>query len=745
MSRFLYRLGRGAAHHRRIVLGSWILALVALAFLAGSFGGKPVDSFTIPGSETQQARDLLKQRFPSQAGASNRVVYSVTDGGVLDGARRAEIIQALTQVSHLPHVQEVSDFSDPTVDTTQVSKDGKVAFASIQYDRQPGDLGKAAADRLVATASLPPSTGVHASFGGDLTQFTQNSGPGDSSEAVGLGVAVLVLLVAFGSVVAMGLPIVTALIGLGSGLMVVTLLASVIDIATAAPTVATMIGLGVGIDYSLFIVTRHREHLHHGHTVEDAIGRACATSGQAVLFAGTTVVIAILGLQFVGIPLVATMGYAAAIVVAITVLGALTLLPALLGFAGRTIDKLRIPGVKVTKVDEHSLAGRWSHQVSDHPWRYLLISLGILLLLTIPFFSIRLGQADAGNDPRGSTTRTSYDLLAKGFGPGFNGPLVVAVDLGGVPARSALPTIAAAIGRDPDVAIAAPGQVSPRGDAGVIAVIPRSSPQSQQTQDLVHRLRRDVVPPVRAQTGVRSASVTGATAAFIDLSDKIQSRLPVFIGSVLLLSVLLLLFVFRSILVPIKAAFMNLLGIGAAYGVVVAVFQWGWGMQLFGLSETVPIISFLPMFMFAILFGLSMDYEVFLMSRVREEYLRSRDNRSSVAAGISTTARVITAAAIIMVSVFGSFAFGNNPTVQMSGVGLATAVLLDATLIRMVLVPSTMALLGDRNWWLPGWLDRRLPHLDIEGEDTLPPPELEHDGVDDPDPEPERELTGASV
>ncbi|MCU1352326.1 MAG: hypothetical protein JWM05_1535, partial [Acidimicrobiales bacterium] len=461
------------------------------------------------------------------------------------------------------------------------------------------------------------------------------------------------------------------------------------------------------------------------------------------------VVIAICGLQFVGIPLVAAMGFATAAVVAVSVVAAVTLLPALMGFAGHNIDRLRLPGSKAaTTNDEHSTAARWSHHVARHPWRYLVGGFVLLGVLTIPFFGIRLGQTDAGNDPRNSTTRKSYDLLAAGFGKGFNGPLTLAVDLGQAGQAQALPAIVREVSRDPGVAFVMPRPiVNPAGDAAVLTVFPRSSPQDAATQQLVHRLRDRVAPGLVASTGVRSVMVTGGTAAFIDVSDKISSRLPVFIGSVLAMSFLLLMVVFRSILVPLKAALMNLLGISAAYGVVVAIFQWGWGASVFGVEESLPIIAFLPMLMFAILFGLSMDYEVFLMSRIREEYVRTGDNTRSVGTGIAHTARVITAAAVIMVSVFGSFATGKDHTVQMMGVGLASAILLDATVIRMVLVPATMQLLGDRNWWLPGWLDRILPNLDIEGEGGLPAPEYEDGrGPDAGDAEPpaaERDLVGA--
>jgi RND superfamily putative drug exporter len=749
MSRSLFRLGRFAVRRRWRVLGAWLLLLLTFGLLGSGLGGHSADDFTIPGTETQHALDLLTQRFPSESGATARIVVSVGHGTLADNAAKAGVARLLDNVARQPHVTSVSPLVTPQ--SLGRKADSQVGLAAVQYDGQSPDLGTAPAKRLDLAARPLRHSGVHVDFGGEI-QF-RGQDIGGMSEGVGLIVAVFVLLVAFGSVVAMGLPLLVALLGLGAGLSLVTVGSSFLTIPTVAPSLAAMIGLGVGIDYALFIVTRHREHLHRGMTVEESAGRAIATAGQAVLFAGTTVLIAICGLQFVGIPLVAMMGYATAGVVLVSVAAALTLLPALLGFAGHAIDRLKLPFVKAAgAIDQHGHASRWSAHVSRHPKRYVIGSLLLLISLTLPFFSIRLGQTDAGNDPVGSTTRQAYDRLSSSFGKGFNGPLLITVDLGEAKPETVLPLLVRRMAADRDVAFAVPQPIlNTRRDTAILTVFPKSSPQDRATQELVHRLRSGIVPAVVKTTGVRSVYVAGETAAFIDISDKISSRLPIFIGAVLLLSFLLLLVVFRSILVPLKAALLNLLGIGAAYGVIVMVFQWGWGASLFGVSESLPIIAFLPMFMFAILFGLSMDYEVFLMSRIREEWLRCRDNRRSVCAGISSTARVITAAAIIMISVFGSFALGNDHTVQMMGVGLAVAIFLDATVIRMVLVPATMDLLGDRNWWLPGWLDRNLPHLDIEGEGALPFPEyLPGRGPVAPvpailpEPEPERELVAAN-
>ncbi|MCB0960586.1 MAG: MMPL family transporter [Acidimicrobiales bacterium] len=740
MSNLLYRLGRATVRRRWLVLGLWLVALVGIGIVGRALGGEVVDDFSVPGTEAQAGRDLLADTLPDE-GARAQVVLRAPEGTTLaDDDIAAQVADYLALVAEQPRVTEVGALTPSPVEPT-------IGFAFVTYDSDPADLGTAPGERLVESGAALRDAGFQVEYGGEVRIGEQEIG--GSSEVIGLLVAIVVLLLAFGSVVAMGLPLGTALIGLGTGLGIITVLESVISVPTVAPTLATMIGLGVGIDYALFIVTRHREHLHRGMTVEESAGRAIATAGQAVVFAGTTVVIAILGLAFVGISSVALMGCAIAVTVTVAVIAAITLLPALLGIIGHRIDKLRVPGVKLGMADDATtVAARWSRHVSRHPWPYALGSTALLVLLIVPFFSIRLGQTDAGNDPPGSTTRAAYDLLAEGFGPGFNGPLAIVVTKGEGPLADALPTVVDAIAADREVAAVAPNpMISEDGELALLTAFPKSAPQDAATQQLVHRLRGDVLPDAVERSGVGQTAVTGQTAFFIDISDKITSRLPIFIGSVLLMSFVLLMMVFRSVLVPLKAALMNLLGIGAAYGVLVAVFQWRWGGSLLGIEESLPIISFLPMFMFAILFGLSMDYEVFLMSRIREEYLHTGDNTLSVARGISHTARVITAAAIIMVSVFGSFAFGDDPTVKMFGIGLAVAIFLDATVIRMVLVPSTMQLLGDRNWWLPAWLDRLLPNLDLEGEGALPAPEYEPGrgpapttaaevaGDDEPDPD----------
>ncbi|RLE16516.1 MAG: MMPL family transporter, partial [Actinobacteria bacterium] len=538
-----------------------------------------------------------------------------------------------------------------------------------------------------------------------------------------------------------------AIFGLVVGLSLVGLLGAVIDIPSVAPRLGTMIGLGVGIDYALFILSRHRDNLEDGVENDLSIARTNATAGMAVVVAGGTVVVAILGLQMAGIPFVSALGYSASIVVAIAVLVAITLLPALLSFAGprvlarshrkaakaaaETVDS----GETIEVEQGHSGWVRWAHWVAYHPWRSAIASTLVLLVLAIPVLDMRLGQADAGTDPISTTHRQAYDLLADGFGDGFNGPLLLTVDLGESRDPSILEPIAQAVNDDPGVQAVAPPEINDAGDTALIVAIPTTKPQDEATSDLVHNLRDTTIPEV-VDGSDATVLIGGPTASFIDQSDKISDRLLWFIAAVVAVSFLLLMIVFRSLLVPLKAAALNLLSIGAAYGVVVAVFQWGWGRSLIGLDEAVPIASFVPMMMFAILFGLSMDYEVFILSRIREEYVGGRSNIDSVIEGLGATAKVITAAALIMISVFLGFVASDDPVVKMMGVGLATAVAVDATIVRMVLLPATMSLVGDANWWLPGWLERILPHLDIEGE-----PEI--DAAPEPAPSDTENLTTA--
>jgi RND superfamily putative drug exporter len=714
MSDWLYRLGRRAAARRRLVLAGWILVAVILVLVDRTAGSRTVDNFEVPGVESQQAMDLLRDRFPERSGATAMVVFHTVDGSVTDPQAAQGIATTIAEVRSLDHVVGVTD---PLATPRSISPDGATAFASVQFDTSSTELGRRSLDALLETAGPAEAAGVQVDYGGELPTVLKERSTGPA-EMIGIIAALIILFITFRSVYSAFLPLGVAVLGLAVGLSIVGLLGTVIDIPSVAPRLGTMIGLGVGIDYALFILSRHRDDLEAGMEIEESIGRTNATAGQAVVVAGGTVVVAILGLQLAGIPFVAALGYSAALVVAVAVAVAITLLPALLGFAGprvlarshrRAADRAAeavASGEAIEAPDNHSGWVRWAGWVAHHPWRSAIAATAALLVLSVPVLDMRLGQADAGTDPTSTTHRRAYDLLADGFGEGFNGPLLVAVDLGPSRDTAVLDEIAAAVSEDPDVRTVSPPSVNDGGDTGLLTVIPTSKPQDQATSDLVHRLRETTLP--------RATSGSTATA-LVDQSDKIAARLPWFIAAVVSLSFLLLMVVFRSLLVPLKAALLNLLSIGAAYGVVVAVFQWGWGRSLIGLDEAVPIASFVPMMMFAILFGLSMDYEVFILSRIREQHQRGHSNIDSVVEGLGATAKVITAAALIMISVFLGFVASDDPVVKMMGVGLATAVAVDATIVRMVLVPSSMTLVGDANWWLPRWLDRALPRLDIEG------------------------------
>ena len=711
MSNGLYRLGRWVAVHRPLVVALWLVVALGLVAANQLGGGDAIDDFRVPGVESQAALDLLEERFPERAGATAMVVFHTTDGAVTDPAAATAVAATIAEVRAMDDVLGVTE---PLASQRSISPDGTTAFAAVQFDASTAELGRSTLEELFDTAGLAEAAGVQVEFGGELPTVLKERSEGPA-EMIGMLAALIVLFVTFRAIVATVMPLGVAVAGLATGLSIVGLLNGLIDIPSIAPRLGTMIGLGVGIDYALFVLSRHRDHLAHGMDVVESIGRTNATAGQAVVVAGGTVVVAILGLQFAGIPFIAALGYSASIVVAVAVLVAVTLMPALLGFAGQRVLPRTHRVIADSTAQEHSGWVAWARWVAHHPWRSAVAATVVLVTLAIPVLDMRLGQADAGTDPTSTTHRRAYDLLAPGFGDGFNGPLLIAVDLGDAPDSTTLERIVAAVAGDPGVRAVSPPELNAAGDTGLITVIPTSKPQDQATSDLVHRLRNDLLLSVTDGTGAR-ALVGGPTAGFIDQSDKIAARLPWFIAAVVFLSFLLLMTVFRSILVPLKAALLNLLSIGAAYGVVVAVFQWGWGRSLIGLDEAVPIASFVPMMMFAILFGLSMDYEVFILSRIREEYHRGHSNIDSVVEGLGATAKVITAAALIMISVFLGFVASDDPIVKMMGVGLATAVAVDATIVRMVLVPSTMALVGDPNWWLPRWLDRILPHLDIEAE-----------------------------
>jgi RND superfamily putative drug exporter len=684
-------------------------------------GGDAVDNFEVPGVESQDAIDLLEERFPERAGATAMVVFYTEDGQITDETFAAGIEATIADVAAMPSVLGVTD---PVGSPRSISADGSTAFAAVQFDASTADLGVETRDALFETATAAEETGLQVEFGGELPTVLKDRETG-KAEAIGIAMALVILAITFASLVATVLPVGVAVVGLVAGLSIVGLLGNFIEIPTVAQRLGTMIGLGVGIDYALFVLSRHRHNLEDGQSVERSLANTNATAGQAVVFAGGTVVVAILGLQLAGIPFVAALGYSSAIVVAVAVVAAVTLLPALLAFAGdRVLGRSFRKGGAHAKKAGPNIWLRWAEWVAHHPWRSSISATLFLLILAIPVFDMQLGQADAGTHPEETTQRQAYDLLAAGFGDGFNGPLLIVVDLADSTDPDVIAKISESVAADPGVVALSPAELSPAGDTAVMTAIPTSKPQDVATADLVDRLRTEALPAATDGTGAE-ALIGGPTAGFIDQSEKIGDRLLWFILAVVSVSFLLLMMVFRSILVPLKAALLNLLSIGAAYGVVVAIFQWGWGRSLIGLEEAVPIASFVPMMMFAILFGLSMDYEVFILSRIREEYQKGHDNITSVVKGLGATAQVITAAALIMISVFLGFVLSTDPVVKMMGIGLATAVAVDATVVRMVLVPSTMALVGDPNWWLPKWLDRLLPKLDLEAEPELQPEDEE--------------------
>ena len=739
MSHALYRLGRFAAEKPWTVIGAWVALAALVIGMSAGFGRELEDSFAVPGLDSQQAIELLSEAQSDRAGLTAQIVVTPLDPTTTffeSASAQAELAEIQAGAAALEHVLFTTDpaaalAADPAsaAQSGGVSADGRVALIRVQYpvieELSASDLEALKEFRLEIGADSP----LQVEMGGDLFSSFQEPETG-IGEMIGLVAAVIILLVAFGSVIAMGLPIGMALFGLALGISSMSLINYLVDIPSWAPQMASMIGLGVGIDYALFLVTRHREFLGQGMTVAESVGRSAATAGQAVIFAGGTVVIAILGLAVSGVPFMTAAGIATSVVVLIMVAASITLLPAFLGLAGhrvngRTSKRVRMAAkADAAAATDHVTPGweRWGSHVANNAWPYAIGVTVLLLALTAPVLSLQLGFPDEGTLPDTRTERRGYDLVAESFGPGVNGPLVIAIDTS--QDASQVQNLSTQVLADPGIAAVLPADINTEAGVATIVAFPNTAPQDDATLDTVQRIRSEIIPPLFDSSPAR-AHVGGATAGFADIGDRVNDRLPLFIAAVIVLSFLLLMFVFRSILVPLKAALLNLLSIGAAYGVLVMVFQWGWGAGLIGLESTVPIVSFIPMFMFAILFGLSMDYEVFLLSRVREEYLVTGDNDSSVIHGIASTARVITSAALIMISVFLGFVLGDDPTIKMMGLGLATAIFVDATIVRVVLVPATMKLMGDANWWIPGWLDRVLPTIDIEGEGGLPEPEME--------------------
>jgi RND superfamily putative drug exporter len=696
----LARLARFSYARRRLVVLGWIAFLIVAIVGGGALKGEWSTSGRLPGTDSQQAYDLLKEQFPARAGEDSAFVFGdITK----DSAKVAAFLDAAAKVPGVGSVEQ----------PPQIAPDGRIATASFTLLIEDNDaqIKTAVAELKKLADPLEDSGGVA------FTNWRFDEMEMPASEGLGLLAAVIVLLVAFGSVLAMGLPITTALLGIGIGVSLISVLARFMSTPDFTPQVASMIGLGVGIDYALFIVSRYRDALARLRPPEDAVVEALTTAGRAVLFAGCTVMISVLGMMLMGLSFLYGLAIGTSIAVAIAVAAALTLLPALLGFIGFNIDKLSIH--RKNKVRTRiSLWTRWADFVQRRPIPVAVIGFSILAAASMPLFSLRLGMADAGNNPEGSITKTAYDLTASGFGAGANGPMLVVADTSRGSA-SDLPSVAEELRQVPGVVMVTDFQPSPNGNAAIATLFTSTGPQDKATESLVHHLRQDVIPSAIDGTDLK-IHVGGQTASGMDFATQIGQRLPIFIGAVLVLSFLLLMMVFRSVFVPLKAVIMNLLSIGAAYGVMVAVFQWGWAGSIVGVSGA-PIEAWAPMMLFAIVFGLSMDYEVFLLSAIKEEYDATGDNAHSVSAGLAHTARLITAAALIMVCVFGTFVLSDLRALKLIGLGLAVAVAVDATVVRIMLVPATMELLGPLNWWLPKWLDRILPHLAVEGSPSHSP------------------------
>lgn len=706
-----------------ITIVAWIVGLVALTALHSAAGSAFSDNFSLPHTQSFDAIRLLERNAPRASGETDQLVYGVKTGSVTDPAVRARAQALFATVAKQPHVSSVSSPYAAGAGR-QISPSGQVAFANITFDNaaNKNQITTTAAKALVDKITSASGNGVQFEVEGNIARSGNQSNQ-SSGIMFGFLAAAIVLFIVFGSLVAMVLPLLTAALSLGTAIAIIGLFSHVFNMASFSSELALLIGLGVGVDYALFIVTRYRQGLLRGLSREDAVVESLDTSGRAVLFAGMIVCIAMLGMFALGVSFLYGVAVAAAIAVACTVLAALTLLPALLSWTGRLVPRRRerreLREGKLSITDESPRWARWTQAMQKRPATFAAIAALVMVVLAIPFFSMRLGSADAGSDPASSTTRKAYDLLAKGFGPGYNGPLRLIAQVGSPAQRAAFVRVEQAVAKTPGVVgSTAPHFIPGTGGHAAVAiadVYPKGSPQEASTADLLHHVRGSVVPAASRGTGV-TVLVGGTTAIFDDFSHVLSAKLPLFIGIVVLLSFLLLMVVFRSLVIPLTAAVMNMLSAGAAFGVVTAVFQFGWGDALLGIDKAGPIEAFLPVLMFPILFGLSMDYEVFLMSRVYEEWHRRRDNTAAVTHGLAATGRTITAAAAIMVLVFGAFVLGGERIIELFGIGLAGAVLLDALIVRSVLVPGVMILFGERNWQIPAWLDRLLPHLSIEGE-----------------------------
>jgi putative drug exporter of the RND superfamily len=705
MTRALARLADLAYRRRGRVVLAWLAATIVIIGVGSSLAGEYEADYNTPGSESKAASELTEERFAGYSGQEIYVVWKDEDGA-LSPAARERVNAFLSEATKVDHVARQTPF--------RISRDRTIGATTLPLTVPGWEVEKEDGEKLIAAAERNSGDGLQIKLGGDPIYAAQEQ---SSPEGIGFLGAAIVLLIAFGSVVAAGLPLVIALVGLGiSSGGLIALLANVIDVPDWTTAVSGLIGIGVGIDYSLLVLTRFRSALHDGKDRHDAVVEAVTTAGRSVIIAGATVVVAVLGLCLTSLSYMYGVAFSASLAVLVVMLASVTLLPALLSYLGPRVDRLRIPFLGRTlraEGNSESPAARWSHAVQRRPWTAAIAATALLLALAAPALGMRLGFPDAGNDPPDTMTRQAYDLNTQGFGPGTNGPLVIAADLPNPGAKARIDAFAQRLRSEPEVAFVAPPQINRGGDAAIVTVIPKGSPQDEETEDLVTHLREDVVPDEFANTGIR-VEIGGVTAALEDQSEYMLGKMPLFIAGVVGLSFLLLLVAFHSPLISLKAAVMNLLSVSAAYGVMTLVAKGGTVSELIGIDHEVPIAPFMPVMMFAILFGLSMDYEVFLISRIREEYLKHGDTRRAVADGLAKTARVITAAAAIMVVVFLAFLAAPDTFLKLFGIGLASAVFLDATVVRMVLVPAVMQLLGKWNWWIPNWLEKVLPRLDVE-------------------------------
>jgi RND superfamily putative drug exporter len=737
MTGVLYAIARFCVRHRFVVLAVWLVAAVALVGVSHGVSDQTSDSLHLPGTDSQRATDTLSHPFPAQSNGSSSIVLHVGSGKLTDSKYSGAVNDAAADVAKAPHVASVVN---PLTQqgASALSKNQATGYLSVTTDVSAGQLSVQDAQNIIDAATKPAEkVGIEVQTGGQLGQKVSKPST-ESSELIGILAAMVILTFTFGTAVAMFLPILNAIIALSITLAIVRLLSHVTTVSTVAPTLATMIGLGVGIDYALFIVTRHFRGLDEGLDLRESIARAAATSGGAVVFAGSTVTIALVSLAVANIPLVTTMGLMAAIAVVVAVLAAITLLPATLSIVGPHINSLR---VRDRHPDAHAKKGmwaKWAAEVARRPVLAGLLALMILIPLAIPLLSLNLGQKDVAALSKSTTARQAYDQISQNFGAGVNGPLIVAAKLGS-PAKgsddSRLTTLQKDVSKASGVVAVSPVQVDKAGTTAFFNAIPAKGPSDDATTTLVKDLRSSVIPQAEKGTNL-TAYVGGTTASNVDLASNISNKLPLQILVVIALSFILLTLAFRTVVIPVQAAVMNVLSIGAAYGVLTALFQFGWLHSLIGLEGSVPIVSYVPLFMFAILFGLSMDYEVFLVSQIEEHVHAGENNKQSVVSGLVTSARVITAAAAIMVFVFGSFVLNGDPTVKQFGIGLAVAVILDATIVRCLLVPAVMILVGNANWYIPRWLERILPHISIEGAEFFKARDRRRPVTE---PEPERE------